>query len=159
MGSTFDFELWLSPAQTEDNPEISPENTIGSLRGKRALLVDDVEINRIITESLLEFTGISVDEAVDGLNAVSVFQESPENTYDIIFMDIQMPTMDGYAAAAAIRALKRSDAKTVPIVALTANAFTDDIDRAMSFGMNAHLSKPLDIEKLLEVTFRLLGIK
>ncbi|MDR0690302.1 MAG: response regulator [Spirochaetaceae bacterium] len=155
-GSTFSFELWLSPVQVEENPASSPEKTAGSLKGKRALLVDDVEINRIITRTLLESTDITIDDAVDGLDALTIFQESPENTYDIIYMDVQMPVMDGYEAAAAIRALDRADAKTVPIVALTANAFKDDIDRALAAGMNAHLAKPLDVEKLLEVSFRML---
>ncbi|MDR2029278.1 MAG: response regulator [Treponema sp.] len=155
-GSTFSFALWLSPIEAGENPEPSMENAADSLTDKRALLVDDVEINRLITKNLLEFTGITIDEAADGLNALSIFQESRENTYDIIYMDIQMPVMDGYAAAAAIRALDRADAKTVPIVALTANAFKDDIDRALDAGMNAHLAKPLEMEKLLEVTFRML---
>ncbi|MFP3091540.1 ATP-binding protein [Treponema sp. TIM-1] len=157
-GSTFSFELWLSPMQARENPEPFLEDATGSLTGKRALLVDDVEINRLITKNLMEFTGISIDEASDGLAAFTMFQEAPENTYDIIYMDIQMPTMDGYAATAAIRALERSDAKTIPIVALTANAFKEDIDRALDTGMNAHLAKPLETEKLLEVTLRLLGI-
>ncbi|MDR2758765.1 MAG: response regulator [Spirochaetaceae bacterium] len=158
-GSTFSFELWLSPIQSGENPESALENTTGSLTGKRALLVDDVEINRIITQNLLEFTGISIDEAADGLNALTMFQESQENTYDIIYMDVQMPVMDGYEATAAIRSLERADAKTVPIVALTANAFKEDIDRAMQAGMNAHLAKPLDTEKLLEVSFQVLHIR
>jgi CheY-like chemotaxis protein len=73
-------------------------------------------------------------------------------------MDIQMPTMNGYDASAAIRALDREDAKTVPIVALTANAFKEDIDKALRSGMNAHLAKPMDLEKLLETSFRLMGL-
>jgi CheY-like chemotaxis protein len=126
-------------------------------KGKRALLVDDVPINRIIAANLLEFTGITIDEADDGLTAVESFSKSPEHTYDIIYMDIQMPNMNGYEAAAAIRAMDRQDAKTVPIVALTANAFKEDIDRALQYGMNAHLAKPMNEEKLLEVTLRCLG--
>jgi signal transduction histidine kinase/HAMP domain-containing protein len=156
-GSEFCFSIRLPETVVEKEEEVSLEDAENRLAGRRALIVDDVAINRIIAISLLEYTGIAVDEAEDGAAAVKAFTDSPEYTYDIIYMDVQMPSMDGYAATAAIRAVpNRPDAETVPIVALTANAFKEDIDRAMASGMNAHLAKPLETEKLLEVTFRLL---
>jgi signal transduction histidine kinase/HAMP domain-containing protein len=158
QGSEFSFSLLLPESQAEEHEELRLEDMAGRLKGKRALLVDDVAINRIIAINLLETTGITIDEADDGDAAVKVFAESPENTYDIIYMDVQMPVMNGYAAAGAIRALDRRDAKTVPIVALTANAFKEDIDKALASGMNSHLAKPMDPDKVMEVTFKLLGV-
>ncbi|MDR1318055.1 MAG: response regulator, partial [Treponema sp.] len=156
-GSEFSFSLFLSENDPEEKEKIDFDNAGGRLKGRRALLVDDVAINRIITINLLESTGLEIDEADDGDSALEIFKKAPENHYDIIYMDIQMPRMNGYEAAEAIRALNRSDAKTVPIVALTANAFKEDIDRALGSGMNAHLAKPMDPDKALEVSFRLLG--
>jgi signal transduction histidine kinase len=157
-GSAFSFELWFKDIASEVVREIYVENSTGRLKGKRALLVDDVAINRMIAISLLEDTGIAIDEAEDGLDAVQKFSTAAVNAYDIIYMDIQMPNMDGYQAAQAIRSLDREDAKTVPIVALTANAFKEDIDKALANGMNAHLAKPMELDMVLEVSFRLLGI-
>jgi signal transduction histidine kinase/HAMP domain-containing protein len=157
-GSEFRFSIWLPEAAMDIEEEVSLEGAENRLVGRRALMVDDVAINRLIAISLLEYTGIAIDEAEDGATAVKAFMDTPAYTYDIIYMDVQMPNMDGYAATAAIRALPdRPDAKTVPIVALTANAFKEDINRAIASGMNAHLAKPLEIDKLLEVTFRVLG--
>jgi signal transduction histidine kinase/ActR/RegA family two-component response regulator len=157
-GSEFTFELWMTEIQNEKRPELVIEEATDIFRGKRALLVDDVPINRIIAANLLEFTGLAIDEADDGLTAIESFSKSPEHTYDIIYMDIRMPNMNGYEATAAIRAMDRSDAKTIPIVALTANAFKEDVDQALQYGMNAHLAKPMDAEKLLEVTLKCLGV-
>jgi CheY-like chemotaxis protein len=119
--------------------------------------VDAVQVNRLIAITLREFTGMGIEEADDGEEALEMFSRSPENTYDIIYMDVRMPRMNGYEAASAIRALDRPDAKRVPIVALTANAFKEDIDKAINSGMNAHLAKPMEIDKVLAVTFRLIG--
>ncbi|MDR3348264.1 MAG: response regulator [Acidaminococcales bacterium] len=158
-GSEFSFSIWMPDAESDlPDDEIAADAT-GKFAGKRALLVDDVAINRIIAMSLLETTGMQIDEADDGVAAVKAFEESPENTYDIIFMDVQMPNMDGYEASAAIRALNRPDARKVPIVALTANAFKEDIDKALRHGMNAHIAKPIELDKLLEVSFRFLSDK
>jgi PAS domain S-box-containing protein len=157
-GSEFSFSLILPESVSEKSEEIRIEDAQDRLKGKKAMLVDDVAINRIIAINLLESTGIEIDEADDGDAAVKAFAESPANTYDIIYMDVQMPKMNGYDASMAIRALDRPDAKTIPIVALTANAFKEDIDKALEHGMNAHLAKPMDPEKVLEVTFKLLGI-
>ena len=155
-GSTFSFSLWMKEADFEVAEEDIQVEGKGLFEGKRALLVDDVAINRIIAADLLEFTGMDIDEAEDGDEAVRMFEDSEPGTYDIIYMDIQMPRMDGYEASSLIRAAAREDARTVPIVALTANAFKDDIDKAARNGMNAHLAKPLDVRKLIETTFRLI---
>jgi signal transduction histidine kinase len=157
-GSCFSFELWMLKTGADKEEDIAAAHIAGRLRGKRALVVDDVDINRIIAAGLMEDTGIEIDEAGSGFAAVEAFKGKPEYTYDIIYMDIQMPDMNGYDAAAAIRALDRADAKTVPIVAMTANAFKEDIDRALESGMNSHLSKPIDPEKMLELTFKMLGL-
>ncbi|MDR1587059.1 MAG: response regulator, partial [Treponema sp.] len=156
-GSEFSFSLFLPESVLEKDEEINIGNTEGRLKGKKALLVDDVAVNRIIAINLLESTGIEIDEADDGTSALEIFKGSPENYYDIIYLDVQMPRMDGYETARAIRALNRSDAKNVPIVALTANAFKEDIDKALASGMNGHLAKPMDPDKVLELSFRLLG--
>jgi CheY-like chemotaxis protein len=158
-GSEFSFEIWLRESEEILPDDETTENQSGKLEGMKALLVDDVEINRVIAMDTLESAGMSVDEAEDGLAALKAFGSSPENTYDIIFMDVQMPGMDGYEAASAIRALKRPDAQSVPIVAITANAFKEDIDKALAHGMNAHVAKPLEVEKLMEVSLRLLARK
>jgi len=156
QGSYFSFAIWLQETESDLPDEVVISDATGRFAGKRALLVDDVEINRMIVTSMLEVTGISIDEADDGLVAVKRFEESAEYSYDIIFMDVKMPNMDGYEAASAIRALDRLDARDVPIIALTANAFKDDIDKALRHGMNAHVAKPVEIDRLLEVLFRFL---
>jgi signal transduction histidine kinase/AmiR/NasT family two-component response regulator/HAMP domain-containing protein len=158
-GSEFSFSLLLPESEAKESEDMHIEDVADRLQGKRALLVDDVAINRIIAANLLETTGIEIDEAGDGGAAVKIFSESPENTYDIIYMDVQMPVMNGYDAAMAIRALDRRDAKTVPIVALTANAFKEDIDKAIASGMNSHLAKPMDPDRVMEITFKLLEMQ
>ena len=114
-------------------------------KGKRILLVEDNELNREIAEELIGATGASVESAEDGVQAVEMFKESAEGYYDLILMDVQMPHMDGYEATRCIRALGRSDAQKVPIFAMTANAFAEDVQKSREAGMNAHISKPLDI--------------
>lgn len=114
-------------------------------KGKRILLVEDNELNREIAEELIGATGASVESAEDGVQAVKKFKESAEGYYDLILMDVQMPHMDGYEATRCIRALGRSDAQKVPIFAMTANAFAEDVQKSREAGMNAHISKPLNI--------------
>ena len=155
-GSEFSFSIWLREIEPELTDMKEIEDASGKFAGKRMLLVDDVEINRMIVISMLDGTGISIDEAEDGITGVEAFSASAENAYDIILMDVQMPRMDGYEASAAIRALDRPDAGNVPIVALTANAFKEDIDKALQSGMNAHIAKPVEIDKLLSILFRFL---
>jgi PAS domain S-box-containing protein len=157
-GSEFAFEIWLPETRDDQAQDLEHLDATDLFKGKKALLVDDVDINRIIAMNMLEYTGIDIVEAEDGVEAVKAFTDSAPFTYDIIYMDVQMPNMNGYEASTAIRALDRKDAKTVPIVALTANAFKEDIDKALQSGMNAHLAKPMDLEKVLEVSFRLMGV-
>ncbi|MDR2162400.1 MAG: response regulator [Clostridiales Family XIII bacterium] len=123
--------------------EIGP----GELAGKRMLLAEDVEINREIVLTLLESTGLEIDCAENGTEAVNIYSNDPKR-YDMIFMDMQMPEMDGCEATRLIRSLDHPRAKTVPIVALTANVFKEDIDRCIAAGMNGHIGKPLSMQKI-----------
>ena len=116
--------------------------------GRRILLVEDNEINMEIARTLLEFRNASVDGACNGQQAVEMFRSSPPNHYDAVLMDVRMPVMDGIAATQAIRGLDRADAATVPILAMTANAFAEDIERSRKAGMNEHLAKPIEPETL-----------
>ena len=123
-------------------------------QGKRILLVEDNELNSEIAKTIIGMTGAEIFTASDGREAVDMFIDSTENFYDLIFMDIQMPIMNGYEATAAIRSLSRSDARTTPIVAMTANAFAEDVQMAKNAGMNEHVAKPLDLNKLYDVLNR-----
>ena len=118
--------------------------------GKRILLVEDNELNREIATEIIGMTGVTIDRAENGKIAVEKVMEAPEKWYDLIFMDIQMPIMNGYEATAAIRALAGSRCK-VPIIAMTANAFAEDVQLAKNTGMNEHIAKPLDLNKLNDV--------
>jgi len=118
--------------------------------GKRILLVEDNDLNLEIAETLLEFIDIEVEAARDGQQAVDMLLEKPENYYDLVFMDIQMPNKNGYEATKEIRASAREDLKILPIVAMSADAFSDDIQRALSVGMNDHVAKPIELSKLSE---------
>ena len=119
-----------------------------SFKGLRALVVEDNELNAEIAKTVLEDDGALVTRVGDGQQAVELFKEKPTGTFDAILMDLMMPVMDGYTATRKIRELERSDAKTVPIIAMTANAFQEDAEKCIAVGMNAHLAKPLDIEKM-----------
>lgn len=156
-GSAFSFLLWLKEADNTPQQREAPDKSPAALAGKRILLVDDVEINRIIVIEQLSNLGLRMDEAADGTEAVAMFARSPVNFYDLIFMDLQMPRMDGYAAVKAIRAMDRPDARSVPIIALTANAFKEDVDLVLANGMNGHLAKPLENDKLMEMLEKLLA--
>lgn len=118
--------------------------------GKRILLAEDNELNREIAEEIIKSTGVIVESAVDGRQALERFCEKEEWYYDLIFMDIQMPVMNGHQATKAIRKLERRDAKKIPIIAMTANAFTEDVIASRKAGMNEHITKPLNIEQLME---------
>lgn len=119
--------------------------------GKRVLIVDDVEMNREVTEFILSESGFDVELASDGTDAVEMVKNSPENYYDVILMDVQMPTMNGYEATRAIRQMDRKDVIKMPIIAMTANAMEEDKAEALQNGMNAHIAKPLDIKNFFEV--------
>lgn len=120
-----------------------------SFEGKRILLVEDNELNREIAEEMLRTTKVEIDSVTNGKEALEQFQKVKEGYYNLIFMDVQMPIMDGYEASKEIRSLKRKDAATIPIVAMTANAFTEDIAASRSAGMNEHITKPLNMEELM----------
>jgi CheY-like chemotaxis protein/anti-sigma regulatory factor (Ser/Thr protein kinase) len=118
-------------------------------KGYRVLLAEDVEINREIVLALLEPTGLEIDCAENGTEAVRLYSEAP-GKYDMIFMDVQMPEMDGYEATRRIRALQVPRAKEIPIVAMTANVFREDVTKCLEAGMNDHVGKPLDFEEVLD---------
>lgn len=118
--------------------------------GKRVLVVEDNEINMEIAKEMLGHIGIEVEGACDGQQAVDILLQRPEHYFDMIFMDIRMPVKNGYEAASEIRAADREDLKTIPIVAMSADAFSDDIQHAMQSGMNDHVAKPIELQKLLE---------
>ncbi|MCM1102676.1 MAG: response regulator [Clostridium sp.] len=118
------------------------------VKGKRILVVDDIEENRLVLVKVLNSLGAECDVACDGQEAVDKFEASGPGTYDLILMDVQMPVLDGYAATRAIRASSHPSAGTLPIVAMTANAFVDDVRAALESGMDAHIAKPVRIEKL-----------
>ena len=152
-GSSFFFSLNfdkgdLTEVQTADAKDEKHEDL--NLKGKRILLAEDIEINRLIVRELLSSANPIIDEAENGQHAVDRFIASPEGYYDLIMMDIQMPVLDGYEAAKEIRALVRADASTVPIVAMTANVFKDDIERCISAGMNDHIGKPINVDEMFE---------
>ncbi len=116
--------------------------------GKRVLLVEDNELNREIATAILEETGMTVDRAEDGDIAISIINDAPADRYDLIFMDIQMPKMDGYTATREIRTLPDNRKANIPIVAMTANAFEEDKRRAYKAGMNGHIIKPVSMEEI-----------
>ena len=119
-----------------------------SLRGKHILLAEDNELNAEIAIAILEETGLIIDRVEDGIQCVDRIEQMPAGTYDMILMDIQMPNMDGYEATKCIRRLQDIKKAEIPIIAMTANAFQEDAEKCIAVGMNAHLAKPLDIEKV-----------
>ena len=138
------------------DPAIHADET-ANLAGLRALLVEDNEMNMEIAEFLLKEQHMLVDRAWNGAQAVELFEQSETHAYDIVLMDIMMPVMDGLEAARRIRSLKREDAKTVPIFAMSANTFIDDIAKSREAGMDEHFTKPLDIEVIREAIGRYCG--
>ena len=116
--------------------------------GKKILLVEDNELNREVAAEIIGMTGAEIETAVNGKEAVDKVADHPNGYYDLVFMDVQMPIMNGYEAATAIRSLPKHKGELLPIVAMTANAFTEDVILAKSAGMNEHIAKPLDMEKL-----------
>ena len=148
-GTTFTVRI---PLKTDDSVSVEtsdePDIHLKDLKGMRVLLVEDNEINREIAHCFLSDAGVEVTEVTNGDEAVKKFEETAPGTFDLILMDIMMPLVDGLEATRRIRALPRSDAAAIPIVAMTANVFDDDIEECIRAGMNKHLSKPLDCEKL-----------
>ena len=120
----------------------------GDMSGRRILVAEDNELNWEVASELLSDLGAELDWAEDGKICLDKFSNSPEGYYDAILMDLRMPNMTGYEAAEAIRALDRPDAKTVVIIAMSADAFSDDVKRCLDCGMNAHTAKPIDVTEL-----------
>lgn len=147
-GSVFTVILPMEIAAPPKVKEESEEDGLADIAGKKVLLVEDNELNREIAQYMLEERDLVVTAAVNGKEAVDLFQESEPYTYQMILMDVMMPVMNGHEATRAIRSLDRPDAQEIPIIALTANAFAEDVRAAKDAGMNEHLSKPLDIKML-----------
>ena len=133
------------------NMTLIKDKARADMTGRRVLLAEDMEINAEIITDLLEMENIEVDHAENGKIASEMFEDSAEGTYAVILMDVRMPVMDGLEATAVIRAMDRDDAKRIPIIALTANAFDEDVQRSMQAGMNAHLTKPIEPDQLVKV--------
>ena len=126
---------------------------------KRVLVVEDNELNRKIAAQVIEDEGILTECAIDGLEAVKKVREAPEHYFDLILMDVQMPGLNGYQAAEQIRGLGRCDTSAVPILAMTANAFEEDARQCLAAGMNVHLAKPLQMDKVLAALMECCGKK
>ncbi|MBR2520155.1 MAG: response regulator [Selenomonadaceae bacterium] len=149
-GSTFTVGLPFKLHRENSTPEkISETVSDDSNCSNRILLVDDIELNRMLAETILEESGFSVETVPDGCDAVDAFIKHPPGYYDLVLMDIQMPIMNGYEATRAIRALDRPDAKTLPIIALSANSREEDKRMSMESGMNYHIAKPFDVVQLI----------
>ncbi len=149
VGTEFAIEIWFDIDQNARIGESMVDVQI-DLVGMKVLLVEDIELNMEIAQCMLEDEGAEVTPAMNGQEAVDAFSMNPSGTFDIIIMDIMMPVMDGITAAKTIRAMEREDAKTIPIIAMTANAYEEDIQKTHDAGMNAHLSKPIDIDLMLK---------
>ena len=150
-GTTFVVELTFPIAETKATPDAEPElmqADIQQAKDIRILVAEDNDLNAEITLTVLEEYGFSVERAANGKECVQMLQEKPEHYYDLVLMDIQMPYMDGYEATGCIRAFD-NDTAAIPIIAMTANAFEEDVKRCLAAGMNAHLSKPLQMERVV----------
>lgn len=156
-GSRFTVILPMKIAVLEESPEAEKEEEQAQIAGKHVLLVEDNELNQEIAQYMLEELGVTVTLATNGKEAVDLFAESAPGDYQIILMDIMMPVMDGHEATRTIRKLDRPDASTIPIVAMTANAFAEDVQAAIDAGMNEHTAKPLEPEVVEGVLKRWIG--
>ena len=157
VGTTFVIRVPFR-IDTDRNSKVETgEKTEVSIRGLHILLAEDNELNMEIAEFMLQNEGAEVTKAWDGQEAVKIFEKSRSGEFDVILMDIMMPVMNGYEAAKMIRSLDREDAKAIPIIAMTANAFTEDRLRAKEAGMDEHVAKPVDVELLIKVIHGLVG--
>ncbi len=154
-GTTFTVDIPLEITDKECNKSDIGFSEKVNLTGVKVLLAEDNELNAEITTVQLEEFGMNVERAVDGKNAVEIFRNHPEGTFDVILMDIMMPEMNGYEAVKVIRAMNdRPDGKNIPIIAMTANSFAEDVQASLDAGMNAHLSKPIVIEEVIKTILR-----
>ena len=156
-GTTFVIRVPFRIDTDRDSKVETGEKTEASIRGLHILLAEDNGLNMEIAEFMLQNEGVELTKAWDGQEAVELFRKSEPGEFDVILMDIMMPVMNGYEAAKMIRSLDREDAKTIPIIAMTANAFTEDRIRAKEAGMDEHVAKPVDVELLIKVIHRLVG--
>lgn len=157
-GSTFTVELFFTIAQPVSAASAASADISGvSFAGRRCLLCEDNQVNRAIAAKLLGHLGFAIDTAADGCEGAEKFAASAPGYYDVIYMDVKMPVMDGYEATAAIRSSAHPQAKTVPIIAMTANVFAEDVERARAAGMNGHLGKPIIVNELIEKTDMILN--
>ena len=148
VGTTFVIRVPFKIDPDADKREEQKDVSGKSIKGLHILLAEDNELNMEIAEFMLQNEGADVIKAWNGQEAVELFRKSEPGEFDVILMDIMMPVMNGYEAAKMIRSLDREDAKEVPIIAMTANAFTEDRIRAKAAGMNAHIAKPIDSKKI-----------
>ena len=154
-GTTFTVDIPLEVTDKECNKSDTGFSEKVNLTGVNVLLAEDNELNAEIATVQLEEFGMNVERAVDGKNAVEIFRNHPESTFDVILMDIMMPEMNGYETAKAIRTMNdRQDGKTIPIIAMTANSFAEDVQASLDAGMNAHLSKPIVIDEVIKTILR-----
>ena len=157
VGTTFVIRVPFKIDPDADKREEQKEVSEKSIKGLHILLAEDNELNMEIAEFMLQNEGADVTKAWNGQEAVELFRKSEPGEFDVILMDIMMPVMNGYEAAKTIRSLNREDAKTIPIIAMTANAFTEDRIKAKEAGMDEHVAKPVDMELLIKVIHRLVG--
>ena len=155
VGTTFVIRVPFRIDTDRDSKVETGEKTEVSIRGLHILLAEDNELNMEIAEFMLQNEGAKVTKAWDGQEAVKIFEKSRSGEFDVILMDIMMPVMNGYEAAKMIRSLDKEDAKAIPIIAMTANAFAEDRIRAKEAGMDEHVAKPVDVELLIKVIHRL----
>lgn len=158
-GSTFTVSIpcRISSKEEAQAKRADTEFDKTALAGRRILLTEDNDLNAEIATELLSEEGLLVDRAADGVESVEMLEKSPDGYYDLILMDIQMPIMNGYDAAAKIRRMGNSRKSGIPIIAMTANAFSEDRDRALKAGMNDHVAKPIDMNVLLPTILKYLS--
>lgn len=154
---TFEHPIADEALYKQEEQEAKSAQGAELLKGKRILLAEDNDLNAEIALFILRNMGLEVERVEDGAQCVSRLEQQPAGTYDLIFMDVQMPKMDGYTATQNIRALDDKDKAAIPIVAMTANAFAEDRERALAAGMNGHIAKPIDVKKLEQALVKLLG--
>ena len=151
------FSFKLASSTVKDSDEVSEEPPALSIAGRRVLMAEDVEQNAEILQDLLDMEDVTAEHAVNGELAVRMFSEKPSGYYDAILMDVRMPVMDGLTATRRIRAMEREDAKRIPIIAMTANVFDEDVQQSREAGMNAHIAKPIDPDLLFATMSRLIA--
>ena len=154
---TLEYRIADKSYYEQDTEKSSDVDETDRISGKHILLAEDNDLNAEIAQFILEDMGLMVDRVEDGVQCVSRIEQKPAGTYDLILMDIQMPNMDGYRATEMIRGLSDKDKATIPIIAMTANAFEEDRKKALAKGMNGHIAKPVDAEKVEKTICSVLG--